>query len=140
MRRVINLAVIATLGAICLRADSSLAPVLQWVKTLAGSGPNQVTAAAADAKGNLYITGSTSSVDFPVRSAAQPNAGGSTLVRINTATTASRKLYPPGLSAATSIQADPQNPLTLYATQGNTIWRSPDGGETWGSLPAVSPN
>jgi len=127
------------LGAICLNADPSLGPVLQWVKTIGGSGNNQVAAAAADAKGNLYITGNTFSVDFPVTSAAQRNAGGSTLVRINTATSAAQKLYPAGLSVATSIQVDPQNPQILYATQGNAIWRSADGGDTWGSLPAVSP-
>jgi uncharacterized protein (TIGR03437 family) len=140
MYKLPRLIVVLALGAFCLSADSSLGPVLQWVKTIGGSGNNQVTAAAADAKGNLYITGNTSSVDFPVTSAIQRNAGGSTLVRINAATSAAQKLYPAGLSGATSIQVDPQNPQILYATQGNAIWRSADGGDTWGSLPAFPPD
>lgn len=139
MRKLPRLAVILSLGTICLSADTSPAPVLQWVQTIGGSGANQVTAVAADAKGNLYIAGNTSSVDFPVTaSATQRNAGGSTLFRIDTATSAAQKLYPPGLSTATSIQADPQNPQTVYAAQGNAVWRSTDGGATWASLPPVS--
>lgn len=139
MRKLPRLIVVLMPGAFCLSADSSLGPVLQWVKTIGGSGNNQIIAAAADAKGNLYITGNTSSVDFPVTSAAQRNSGGSTLVRINAATSAAQKLYPAGLSDATSIQVDPQNPQVLYATRGNAIWRSADGGDTWDSLPAFSP-
>ena len=140
MRNLPRLAVILVLGATCASADSSLAPALQWFKSIGGSGTNQVTAGAADANGNLYIVGNTTSVDFPVTSAAQANAGGSTLVRIDAATSAAQKLYPAGLSAPTSIQVDPQNPQTSYATQDNALWRSADGGDTWSVLPAVSPS
>src|ERR1700687_2562902 len=110
MRKLPRLPLALSLGAICLSADTSLGPALQWVQTIGGSGANQVTAVAADAKGNLYIAGNTSSVDFPVTASAIPrNAGGSTLFRIDTASSTAQKLYPPGLSTATSIAVDPQN-------------------------------
>ncbi|HEX3876761.1 MAG TPA: hypothetical protein VHW24_07245, partial [Bryobacteraceae bacterium] len=46
-------------------AGADLAPSLQWVKTAGGSGVNTVSAAAGDGRGNLYITGYTTSLDFP---------------------------------------------------------------------------
>jgi uncharacterized protein (TIGR03437 family) len=125
------------LGGFCLRADTIAAPALQWFQVLGGSGSNRVVAAKADPKGNFYITGNTSSLDFPVTSAAvQRSPGGSSLVRIDTATNAAQKLFPPGLSAPRSIVADPQNPQTLYATQDNYVWRSTDAGTTWAKLTA----
>jgi uncharacterized protein (TIGR03437 family) len=138
MRKLVSLATILALNPTILGADPSLAPALTWVTTLGGSGANQVAAAAADSNGNLYIAGTTTSLDFPVTSgAAQSAPGSSTLIRVTTASGVAQKLYPAGLSTATSIAADPQNPQTVYATQANTVWRSTDGGTTWASLSAL---
>ena len=121
-------------GALCIHADTVQQPVLQWVQAFGGSGVSQVTGAATDGHGNLYITGSTTSIDFPANSAVQPGAGASTLYRIDSFGTGSQKLYPPGLSAVSSIAADPENPQIIYATQTNTIWQSVDGGQTFSLL------
>jgi len=121
-------------GALCIHADTVQQPVLQWVQAFGGSGVSQVTGAATDGHGNLYITGSTTSIDFPANSAVQPGAGASTLYRIDSSGTGSQKLYPPGLSAVSSIAADPENPQIIYATQTNTIWQSVDGGQTFSLL------
>lgn len=132
MQKPLFLAVIFT-SSICLNADAPSG--VQWVKTMGGSGTNTVVKAAADAQGNFYIVGNTSSLDFPVTSAVQRAAGGSTLVRIDTATGASDKLYPSGLSTIASIAADPTNPQTLYATTANNLlWRSTDSGSTWNTV------
>jgi hypothetical protein len=125
-------AMLVALSGTALAAD--FAPSLQWVKTAGGSGANSVIAAAADASGNLYIAGNTSSIDFPVVSAAQPNAGGSPLVRINTGSRNTQTLYPPGLSAISSISGDPENANALYGTSANAIWHSADAGSTWAVL------
>src|SRR5450755_3791410 len=93
-----------------LCADSSSAPVLRWVKTVSGSGVSLVAAVASDTRGNLYITGNTTSLDFPAVAAAQAQAGGSPLVRINPATGSTQKLYSPALATAGRIAADPENP------------------------------
>ena len=121
----------------CLSAD--FAPNLEWVKTIGGSGGATVAGAKADANGNLYIVGVTSSLDLPVKNAAQPNAGGSPLVRITSATGAVQKLYPPNLSNLSSLTADPRNPSTLYATVGNAVFQSADAGTTWSTLSIVGP-
>ena len=117
-----------------LNADSSSAPALQWFKTVSGSGTSAVAAAASDGHGNFYIAGSTTSLDFPTAAAAQPNAGGSPLTRINTSSGASQKIYSPFLAAATSITEDPSNPQTLYAASPRGLSRSTDGGNTWKAL------
>lgn len=130
-----RLALLAVICAAALFADSTRAPAIQWVQTTGGSGTNQVTAAVADANGNLYITGSTSSLDFPVTGGAvQPSAGGSVLYRIDRVTGASEKLYPPGVSRLSNVVFDPLNPQVVYAASVNSVLRSLDGGTTWGSL------
>ncbi len=118
---------------------ADLAPALQWVKTLSGSGASSVTGAAADAAGHLYIVGNTTSLDFPVSAAAQSKAGGSPLVRIDSATGKVDKLYPPGLSSVTVLTADPRNSRTLYAGAGSAIFQSLDAGATWALLSTISP-
>jgi len=132
MRKFSLVAALLALSGIGLYADFS--PALQWVQTLSGSGVSTIAGAAADSKGNFYVVGNTTSLDFPSTSAAQRTAGGSTLMRIDSGTGVWQKLYPPGLSQAASLAADPRNPQTLYATAANAIWRSTDAGSTWSVL------
>ena len=111
--------------------SADFAPALQWVKTTGGSGNDSVTAVAADARGNLYISGATTSLDFPVTSASQAAAGGSTLVRINLATASATKLFPANLPPVNFVAAAVANPGTLFSASGNQIWKSADAGSTW---------
>jgi len=59
--------VISFLLAVTLAAapSSNPAAAIQWVRQINGSGVNQVVGTALDAQGNFYITGTTSSPDFP---------------------------------------------------------------------------
>jgi hypothetical protein len=45
---------------------SGSAPVLDWSSFLGGSGNEEALALDVDASGNIYVTGDTSSTDFPV--------------------------------------------------------------------------
>jgi uncharacterized protein (TIGR03437 family) len=125
---------VLVLLTISLSADPMRAPVLQWYKTVSGSGTNDVTAVGADAQGNLYIAGNTTALDFPTVGAAQNKAGGSPVTRIDTASGSSQKVYSPGLAAASSITVDPGNSNTLYATDAGILVRSLDGGNIWSRL------
>jgi uncharacterized protein (TIGR03437 family) len=136
MRKLLFLVLLATLAGANLRADSMHAPVLQWYKTVSGSGTNAVAAVGSDTQGNLYIAGNTTALDFPTTAAAQSKAGGSPVTRIDTASGSFQRLYTPGLAAASSITIDPQNSNILYATAAGTLMRSSDGGNNWIILPA----
>src|SRR5439155_25488020 len=98
-----------------LEADSSKAPVLEWVRTMSGSRGSSSVGVAADSQGNLYIAGSTTSLDLSTVAAAQAHAGGSPLIRINPSSGATEKLYSPDLASAGSIAMDPSDPETIYA-------------------------
>src|SRR5580658_5398996 len=119
-----------TLAWITQAAD--YAPALQWVKTTGGSGSSSVAAAATDANGNLYIAGSTTSLDFPTTAtASQSAAGGSSLVRISLSNASASRLFPANLPPISFAVAAPANPGTLYVASGNQIWKSTDTGSTW---------
>ncbi len=120
---------------------ADVAPAIQWMKALGGSGLHTVAASATDTSGNLYIAGTTSSIDFPTTAAAQRESGGAPLVRINTATGAPSKLFATGLSSITGFTADPNDPKTLLSASANSIYKSTDAGSTWSllSTPSTSP-
>ena len=53
-------------------------PTLSFSTYLGGTGVDQANGVAVDSTGEAYLTGVTSSVDFPTRSAAQDTLGGTT--------------------------------------------------------------
>ncbi len=63
-------------------------PVLTYSTLYGGGGSDQVEGVAIDADGNVYLTGSTTSLNLPVAGGLQPDAGGSTdtfVVKLNAA-------------------------------------------------------
>jgi len=103
----------------------------EWVRQIGGSGGQTVAGVATDRQGNVYVAGTTLSLDLPVQSAFQPHAANSGLFRIDGGGGQWQNVYQAGLTAVNWLSADPRNPGTLYAVSGQSISRSGDGGATW---------
>jgi len=50
-------------------------PVFSFSTYVTGTGTDEVAAVTTDASGNIYLTGYTNSIDFPIQSAEQPQLG-----------------------------------------------------------------
>jgi hypothetical protein len=66
------------LGRYDKRRTLTIDPVLVFSTLLAGSTAESISGMAVDAQGNIYLTGQTSSADFPTASPEQPACGGCT--------------------------------------------------------------
>src|SRR6266404_1709113 len=107
---------------------------------LGGSSSENGASIAVDIFGNAYVTGGTSSRDFPVvgplqsenssSSSYQTADGGSSWVPIN---------FSPTSSLVVTMAIDPVNPSRIYAGTFEGIYRSTDGGKTWKSPGKTSP-
>jgi photosystem II stability/assembly factor-like uncharacterized protein len=127
-----------TLAIFVLAMQAAQRPVpppgsLRPTVTFGGSGQNTITAMTSDAAGNVYIAGSTSSPDFPVVNAAQPQFGESQLMSsANRGATWTKLALPP--AQPLWIEPDPSVASILFAGTATGIYRSTDGGQTWASV------
>ncbi len=99
---------------------------------LGGSVQAGGTAIAVNNAGEVYVAGSTSSVDFPLVHPLQSTPGARPLWKSgdNGATWAPIDDLPFALVQA--LVVDPSNPTTLYAATGDLgVFKSVDGGATW---------
>ncbi|HLK62070.1 MAG TPA: SBBP repeat-containing protein [Bryobacteraceae bacterium] len=108
------------------------------IQQIGGSAGQTVAGMATDPQGNVYIAGSTSSVDYPTKSALQQHPGGSGLYLINGPGPQFRNLYQSGLASVSVLAADPRTPSTMYAVSDRGLSRSTDGGATWSALTGVN--
>ena len=123
-----------------LNADGSS---LIYSTYFGGSENDRITAIAADASGNAYITGMTNSADFPTVKPLQSRLAGAAMYKsTDGGVTSSRSdANLPGGAAAVAV--DPVNSATLYATvpgsYGETwLYRSTNAGGYWGYLKNVT--
>ncbi len=119
-------------------AFSQTFPAFQWIEEIDSSAGDSFTGLGVDSAGNTYIAGSTYSPNFPVQSAAQSHIDSAGLYEITGPGSAYAAL---GLSSASAVVIDPQNPNTLYAiaTSASEGWpsqlmRSTNGGATFTPL------
>lgn len=119
--------VIATAAFVSFGLSQSL-PSYQLIQEIDSSGMSSVAGLGADAQGNVYIAGTTTSQHFPVKNAVQPNLASAGLYRISAAAAT-----PLGLSSCSFLALDPQNPSTIYAVSGGKLVKSVNGGVTFTS-------
>jgi photosystem II stability/assembly factor-like uncharacterized protein len=106
------------------------------VASFAGSGRSSIQAIATDASGNVYVAGTTSSLDLPVMNAAQPQMGESRIMRsLDQGATWTPLGNPP--ADPQIIEADPYSPQILFAGSHDGIHKSTDGGQTWRTVYAL---
>ncbi|HTO73757.1 MAG TPA: SBBP repeat-containing protein, partial [Gemmatimonadales bacterium] len=128
MLRLISLLALTSLSA---HAQSA---VFRWVRQIGGSGGQTIAGIGADAAGNIYLAGTTTSLDLPTLGAIQPHPGSAGIIRIDGPGSNYRNLYQSGINSATALALDPSDPGTVYAGSANRIYRSSDAGATWSTL------
>src|SRR5215213_409803 len=103
-------------------------PVLVYSTYLGGSNQDVGNSIAADSSGNAYITGQTSSLNFPTGSAMQAANGGSAdvfVAKLNTTGSAliySTYLGGPNIDIATSIAIDNAGNAYITGQTGSTTF------------------
>jgi photosystem II stability/assembly factor-like uncharacterized protein len=101
---------------------------------LSGSTGATATAIAVDSAGNAYVTGNTTSSDFPLLNAIR-NASTNFVKTTNSGANWTAKNFNPPRSI-TSVVIDPQTPATIYAgtNSGPGVYKSTDSGANWTAL------
>jgi hypothetical protein len=115
-----------------------LAATVAWSQkissqTFGGSGTDTATGIAVDSTGNIYIVGTTTSFDLPVRNAYQQANSGSQLVYSPDAGVTWQALpnitAPPAAGTINLVTAtDPGNADVFYAAFGNHVFKTIDRG------------
>lgn len=100
------------------------------VARFAGLGNESIQAMTSDTAGNVYVAGTTSSPDLPMKNAAQPQMGEVLLMRSVDRGVTWQKVPQPGVLPVT-ITPHPSDPLTLFVGAIDGIYKTGDGGLTW---------
>ena len=95
-----------------------------------GSGAQSIQSMASDTAGNLYVAGTTTSPDFPVKNAAQSSMGGPGLMRSLDRGATWQSIPIPPISLLT-MTPSPRDPQTLFLGAADGIYKTSDGGKTW---------
>ena len=113
-------------------AEITVRPALVYSKGFGGLGSDNGAAAATDKEGNVYVTGTTSSRDFPVKNGFQRKIGGAFL-RASTdsgKTWSSPEISGPVYAAAIS----PKSPGVIYIGTSSGLYKSTDALKSFSAL------
>jgi uncharacterized protein (TIGR03437 family) len=117
-----------------LKIDASGAALL-YSTYIGGTGLDGASSLAVDGNGNVYLTGSTDSGDFPVANAFQPVKGGSGAYASDNGGESWSEIGN-GLRGAdvNDLFIAPGDSSTIYAGTDRGVFKSVDRGSTWNLL------
>jgi uncharacterized protein (TIGR03437 family) len=112
--------------------DSVVRPALTFEKIIGGTGYDLGTSVAVDAKGDIYITGTTTSLDFPTKNGFQQRMGGAP---VRASTDGGKTWVTPAIASPVfTVTGSPKQNGVFFAGTSNGIYKSTDAGKTWAAL------
>ncbi|HEY3835921.1 MAG TPA: SBBP repeat-containing protein [Bryobacteraceae bacterium] len=114
-------------------AQETLRPALSYLKSIGGTGNDAATAVALDKAGTIYVTGTTTSLDFPIVNGLQKRFGGAFL---RSSYDAGKTWIPSTINAPVyAVNGSRNQAGVLYAGTSSGVFKSSDSGKTWRATP-----
>ena len=113
-------------------ADLTVRPALVFSQPFGGHNADTGTSVAVDSSGNAYVTGTTTSIDFPVKNGFQQQL--LTTPLHSSLDQGKTWLTPPIPAPVYSVAASPKAPTVIYAGTSQGMYKSTDAGSTWKAL------
>jgi len=107
-------------------------PALVFSQSFGGNDVDAGTSVAVDGSGNAYVTGTTTSTDFPVKNGFQQQL---LTTPLHSSQDQGKTWLTPSIPAPVySVAASPQAPAVIYAGTSQGMFKSTDAGSTWKAL------
>jgi uncharacterized protein (TIGR03437 family) len=117
------------LGPYDARQTLKIDPELEYLRTFGGSGSDTAAAVTTDAQGNIYVAGTTNSLDFPA-TAGLSSKPSYPLASVSSADLTVHTL-PLSTEGSVTAFAGTSDGRILYAATLDGIYESGDAGATW---------